>query len=212
MLLAMLCLPLSNSAAQFDPPLFWLEVWSADSLPAPLEDGLRNDSVYEIHLWAHNSIPIVFVAVTVSRVYDGWVKTEFGLWNECSDEEMTFLVFHTFPGFQQIPSLSNPPASCQVASTSGCKQWMNYVGYFIYLASPGVNCRFATVPSADSGLMRIENCYGKYYSGAEIGCCAQYSGMQTVSYGDDTGPPSCTGCDITPVHDTTWGRIKTLYR
>ena len=214
----LLSLLFSTSAAQYGNAYFLLETWGTlrpDSIPASLADCLVDapgDPGYPLQLWTHNSYEFVWIAVRLAKVPDGYVGAEFGFWNECSGEDMSFLFFRTCPGLIQLPQTVDPPAACFVVSQTGCKPWRNYVGYFLYMANPGANCRFVVVPNADSDRLRILNCRGGDYPGSGALCCAQYSATQTVWFSDDPGGPACFGCNVVSVQSSTWGRLKALYK
>jgi len=119
----------------------------------------------------------------------------------------TYVSFSACPGFLIGPSNAGMPAACLSTATTRCHDWVDHPGYLTYFTATGVgDTYFNIVANADEGYARVINCQFEYDMGTQIGAGAQWGGTQTVVCPWDSSP------DPTSVEETTWGRIKGLYR
>ncbi|MFH0778438.1 MAG: hypothetical protein V2A71_07375 [Candidatus Eisenbacteria bacterium] len=119
-------------------------------------------------------------------------------------EVVTFQTFTSCPGFLTGPSQAGMPAAILTSSTSGCHDWVDHPGYLYYLnmSTRTGATYFDIVASVDTGLFKLINCHNEYDDGTAIGGRGQWGGSQTII---------CYGFPTT-VDETTWGKIKGLYR
>lgn len=132
--------------------------------------------------------------------YGGYVGVGFGI--VTSGEAVVFLGWTACPGFLAGPSFAGEPAACLATSAWGCREWWEHLGYLTYvnMSTATGATYFDIVASADDATYDVINCANSYDTNTSIGGGAQWGGTQTVT------------CSSTPVGETTWGKIKSLFR
>jgi hypothetical protein len=128
-----------------------------------------------------------YIFVHVARVENGFLGIPFGM---VTSGGALFTACTACPGFLKGPS------------TGLCHQWEDHPIYCMWLAQDANPDIWTIVASGDLGHHMVINCDNEYDSGTALGHGAEWSSNQTVA--------CATGGD--PVEETTWGRIKGLYR
>jgi hypothetical protein len=110
-----------------------------------------------------------------------------------------FLSFVACPGFNQGPGTA--PGAIVAGAFTQCHDWYDHPGYCKYLC-PDLNATYFDITTnAEEANYAVINCQVSY-DNTLIGGRAQWGGTKTVTC--MTGP--------TAVEQTTWGKIKGLYR
>jgi hypothetical protein len=87
------------------------------------------------------------------------------------------------------------------SSTAICHDWYDHEGYMIWMNLTGTVARYINIiASADLGHAKVINCHNQYDDGTVISGGIQIGGTQTLV------------CGAIPVEETTWGKIKGVYR
>jgi len=134
----------------------------------------------------------------------GYVGLAFGLSQTApTGSPLMFMSWNACYGFLKGPSAAGEPAACLASSTALCHDWYDHEGYLVYLnTSAGTDkVYFDIVNSADLNNHYVINCLSTYDENTTIGGRAQVGGAQDIL---------CPG--PTAVEESTWGRIKTIYR
>lgn len=138
--------------------------------------------------------------------HGGFVGVPFGVTQTAPEgTPLTFMSWNACPGFLKGVSVAGEPAACSSNSTTGCKDWFSHTGYLSYLNLSTNMTRKVLLnigPNADVGHNKVINCAFTYDEGTAVGGGAEIDDAQTIV---------CAG-DPTAVEQTTWGKIKGLYR
>jgi len=199
-------------------PKLYLELWQFAEMPDPMVGyvcvhstkpvgGIHcydtkvayNSAVVPIHIGNLNQ-PVCPTTGPSCAGQGGFLGLGFGLL--ASGEAVNFMSWVACPGFLKGPSQAGEPAACIASSTQNCHDWWDHLGYLTYLnlsTRTGMT-NLTIVNSADLNRYSVINCHNEYDAGTEIGGSAQWGGVQSVT------------CSSTPIQDTTWGSIKSLFR
>ncbi|MFH0779212.1 MAG: hypothetical protein V2A71_11405 [Candidatus Eisenbacteria bacterium] len=206
-----------------DNPYLCLEIWKWDSEPTPPLPSYICIHPKEPPPFYHRCYDAkTAYAYAVVPVHAGNLNypicTTFGLpckeptplggflglaWGmQQSGEAVTFMNFTSCTGFLTGPSQAGMPAAILTSSTSGCKDWKYHLGYCTYLnMSTRTGATYIDiVATADTGLYKLINCHNEYDNGTTIGGRVQWGGTQTIT------------CSLVGVEETSWGRVKALFR
>jgi len=135
--------------------------------------------------------------------YGGYSGVPFGV-VQTGVHPIMFIGWNACPGFVKGPSEAGEPAAC-VALSDLCHSSWEHAGYLLYLnISTSIEANyFHIVANADLGHNMVMSCSGTYYVNTAVGgSSVQCGGTQSFAC---PGPP-------TDVDQTTWGRIKTMFR
>jgi len=128
----------------------------------------------------------------------GFVGLAYGLTR--SGQAITFLGFVTCPEFLQGPG--TPPGAILASATTKCHDWHDHIGYTKYMASSSTVASFFDITmNTDLGDVEVIDCQANLSPNTVVGR-AQWGGTKSVT----------CAFDGTPVNETTWGKIKGLYR
>jgi hypothetical protein len=132
--------------------------------------------------------------------YGGFVGCGFGA-VLTPDTGLTFMSWNACPGFIKGPSTSGEPSSMLATSAALCHDWTDHPGYMLWVNGTGTTTRYINVVhSADLGFAKVINCTNQYDDGTLNSGYVQIGSTQTVA------------CPGMPVEETTWGKVKAMYR
>ncbi|KPJ61663.1 MAG: hypothetical protein AMJ46_00875 [Latescibacteria bacterium DG_63] len=140
-----------------------------------------------------------YIFIHVAKVENGYLGVPFGM---VTSGGAMFSSCTACPGFLKGPSSAGEPAAVIVSSTALCHPWNDHPIYCMWLSQDGNDETWTLVASADLGHYYVINCLNEYDFGTTLGHGAAWAA---------TNPLVCAG-DPTPVEETTWGKIKGLYR
>ena len=119
-----------------------------------------------------------------------------------TDGGAMFTSCNACPGFLKGPSTAGEPAAVIVSSTGECHQWQHHPIYCMWLSQDATGEIWTLTASGDLGHYQVINCDNEYDTGTALGHGAEWSSNQSFTCG--------TGAD--DIEETTWGKIKGLYR
>ncbi len=214
---ACFCLTVPAMAGNVAPKLY-LEVWNYAEVPDPIPTDVckhltkptggihcydvkvaYNYAVVGFHV-GNLDTPICSTTGVDCAAFGGFVGCPFGV--ASSGEAVNFASWTACPGFLKGVSVAGEPSACSSNSTSGCHNWWDHSGYLSYLnlsTRTGATF-FDIVANADLGHNRVINCAFTYDNGTTIGYRAQWGGTSTLT------------CPSTAVEETTWSKVKSLFR
>jgi hypothetical protein len=137
--------------------------------------------------------------------YGGYLGLTLGV--ASSGEPVLFTALFACPGFAVGPSSAGWPAAIVVSSMESCHGRWDHPLYLVFANNSALAgaTYFDIVDSADSMKDNMNhhviNCSNEYDANTMIACRAQWGGDQDITCGE-----------IVAVENTTWGRIKALYR
>jgi hypothetical protein len=175
-------------------PNIYLEIYADEAhctCPGPPLPCYRSDTKAQY-------LP-TYIFLHVARVENGYKGLPFGM---VTDGNAMFTACTACPGFQKGPSTAGEPAAVIVSSTGECHQWQQHPVYCMWLSNDAAGEIWTVVSSADLGHYMVINCDNEYDSGTTLGHGAEWSTNQSFA--------CATGGDA--VEQTSWGRIKSLYR
>jgi hypothetical protein len=141
-----------------------------------------------------------FVFLHVGKVPNGFLGTPHGI--AYTGDPFDYLSTTACPGFLKGPSTAGEPDAIVVSSTGECHMWDHHSCYTRWMSGTGADSFFDIVANADLGHYKVINCDNLYDEGTVIGGRAEWSDVQSIVCGEDP----------TTVEETTWGKIKGLYR
>jgi hypothetical protein len=195
-------------------PYFYLEVYTGDTDVAPPVACVHTvPLVGEIPCWApkNHAYAYGFVPLHIGKLDEpiaqgwpvpiptggGYAGVTYGVAQ--SGSFVIFLSFVACPGFNQGPGTA--PGAIVAGAFTMCHDWMDHPGYCKYLCPDVAATYFDITNNSDEGKYASINCQVAY-DVTTIGGRAQWGGTKDVT----------CAMDPTAVEQTTWGKIKGLYR
>ncbi|MCX5801728.1 MAG: hypothetical protein NTX17_10110 [Candidatus Eisenbacteria bacterium] len=223
---ACICLLPAIALAGNPNPKLYLEIWSFSAkqtllptTPAYICTHPGRPLSGTLACWEPDVLSHIYVAVHIGGLvnicpnqpgtsqcdaFGGFLGLPFGI-NEVSDIALTFMNWNACNGFGKGPSLAGEPLACLASSSELCHDWMDHIGYLYYRNIDDTQVADLTiVKSLDTpeGGPWVINCSSTYDEGTTVGGGARYGGTELT----------CAGNEPTSVENTTWGKIKGLYR
>jgi len=204
-----------NTAVQLYLEIFTYEADPDDPGPAPDTVCVHSPGMRIGELQCYSAkLPFTFAVVPVHvgqlsvPTAQGWplpagpgggfVGLAYGLTR--SGTSATFLGFVTCPNFLQGPGTA--PGACLASATTQCHDWHDHIGYTKYMSSSTLTATFFDITmNTDLGDVEVIDCQANLSPNTVVGR-AQWGGTKSVT----------CGTDPTVVEETTWGKIKGLYR
>ncbi|KPJ59702.1 MAG: hypothetical protein AMJ46_10145 [Latescibacteria bacterium DG_63] len=192
---SLLCLMVpAVSFAQNANPYLYLEIYADDDHCTCQGPPLQCYRALPKTAWTPT-----YIFVHVARTENGFLGIPFGM---VTSGGAMFSSCTACPGFLKGPSAAGEPAAVIVSSTALCHQWQDHPIYCMWLSQDEDPDIWTLVGSADLGHYMVINCLNEYDFGTTLGHGAEWSSNQSFA--------CATGDD--PIDETTWGKIKALYR
>ena len=158
-----------------------------------------NYAIVPIHV-GHLDLPVIPCTPVPCGTDGGWAGVTYGV--AASGVAVSYVGVNTCPGFNQGPGTA--PGSTLFATYTVCRDWYEHPGYLKYMATvSNVGATyFDIVANPDEGGYFVLACENAIYDNTSIGSRAQWGGTKSIACGEGQ----------TSVTETTWGKIKGLYR